>query len=666
MLLIAGTASGKTEAVMIPVLNRLLHAERGLKCIYFAPLKSLINDIASRLDVMLSPFSLFVGKWHGDLSKWDKESAIRDSSILVTTPESVEGILSSSNACLLEGIEFIIIDEVHAFIESPRGAQLVSILERLRILSQADPQRIAMSATVGNPDRMMKWLNGSSERSCVIVADGRKVSRHMEVFTEGEIEPVDYLLKLLKGTREKILVFSYSRSKAEEFAAIASPLGINVPVHHSSVSKSQRGRIEEDFKNNPDLRVVVATSTLEMGIDIGDIDRVIFLELPSSAASFLQRAGRSGRKKGQSKITIFLNDNQSFYYLLGILKKLDENTVEPVEPIDFYPQLLAHQLIGLSYWRGSLNAGDLDFLKRAFPFARVGRDHFKMLVDHLIEREFLVERDGRIVSGASTDEILGNGRSKMDFVVLFPGSLEYSVVLSGEEIGKIHPLILSGQEDGGGDNSFILGGKSYLVREIDQKERVVHVIPGHGGRLPGWLGGSSVVTKSFARSIMGAMIDLPEQRGTLLSDETRKRLEEISCEVVADGRIKLIPEKEGNTIFTYAGDMSNIFLVICLKALFGIERVSSNWRNVTIKDKLGTEELASMLLTLAKVDHPELKNLLTLYFMSEQGRLRKMYDLFGDKLYEFAPENLIAEFVVRNIFDPELLKELEDIDYQLT
>ena len=650
---------------MIPVLNRLLDAEAGLKCIYFAPLKSLINDIASRLEVMLSPFGLFVGKWHGDLSRWDKESALKNSSILVTTPESVEGILSGSNACLFENIEFIIIDEVHAFIESPRGAQLVSILERLRVLSQADPQRIAMSATVGNPDRMMKWLSGSSERRGVIVAEDKKVSRSIEVFTDGEIEPVDYLLKLLKGTGEKILVFSYSRSKAEEFAAIAKSLGLNVPVHHSSVSKSQRGQIEDEFKNNSDLRAVVATSTLEMGIDIGDIDRVVFLELPSSAASFLQRAGRSGRKKGKSKITVFVNDSQSCYNLLGILKKLDENTVEPVEPIDFYPQLLAHQLIGLSYWRGLLSAGDLDFLKRAFPFTRVGRDHFKMLVDHLIEREFLTERDGMIVPGASAAEIFGSGRSKMDFVVLVPGSLEYSVVLSGEEIGRIHPLILNGQEGEGGENSFILGGKSYLVREIDRKERVVHVVPGRGGRLPGWLGGSSAVTKSFARSIMNAMIDLPDYEETLLSEGTHKRLEEISRDVVADGRIRLISEKEGNTVITYAGDMSNIFLVTCLKAVFGVERTSSNWRDVKIKDKLGTEELADMLLALAKMDHSELKTFLSLFLMGEPGRLRKMYDLFGDKLYDYAPENLIAEFVVRNIFDPGLLKELEDVDCQL-
>jgi len=102
-----------------------------------------------------------------------------------------------------------------------------------------------------------------------------------------------------------------------------------------------------------------------------------------------------------------------------------------------------------------------------------------------------------------------------------------------------------------------------------------------------------------------------------------------------------------------------------LKAVFGVERTSSNWRDVKIKDKLGTEELADMLLALAKMDHSELKTFLSLFLMGEPGRLRKMYDLFGDKLYDYAPENLIAEFVVRNIFDPGLLKELEDVDCQL-
>lgn len=238
LLLIAGTASGKTEAVMIPVVNRLLEISAGLKCIYLAPLKSLINDVSSRLELMLRPFGLTVGKWHGDLTQSEKLTVAKEASVLVTTPESVEGIFLSDNRELLSCLEFIIIDEVHAFIDSPRGAQLASLMERIKILSGIDQQRIAMSATVGNPELLLEWLNGSSDRESELVVDEKRNKRTIEVLTEKEISPAKYLEKLLTETNDKVLVFSYSRSKAEEFAAQARSIDIDTPVHHSSVSKS--------------------------------------------------------------------------------------------------------------------------------------------------------------------------------------------------------------------------------------------------------------------------------------------------------------------------------------------------------------------------------------------------------------------------------------------
>jgi len=356
---------------------------------------------------------MVVGKWHGDLTKSEKFSTAKEASILVTTPESVEGIFLSENIDLLSKIEFVIIDEVHAFIDSPRGAQLASLMERIKILSGIDQQRIAMSATVGNPELLMEWLSGSSNRESEIVTDDSKSKRTIEVLTEGEISPAEYLARLLEETDDKILLFSYSRAKAEDFAASAKALGLAIPVHHSSVSKSLRVEIEEEFKRDKKLRAIVATSTLEMGIDIGDIDRVIFLEIPPSAASFLQK----------STISVFIEDPQSLYNLLGILDMLEEGSVELLKPSSFHLPLLGHQLIGLTKTAGSLCKEDLTVLKRAFPFRQIGSADFEIVLDHLVKESFLARRGNAITSGAATAEMIGSGKEKMDFVVLFPGGI---------------------------------------------------------------------------------------------------------------------------------------------------------------------------------------------------------------------------------------------------
>ncbi len=659
LLLIAGTASGKTEAVMIPVVNRLLELSAGLKCIYFAPLKSLINDVASRLELILRPFGMVVGKWHGDLTKSEKFSTAKEASILVTTPESVEGIFLSENIDLLSKIEFVIIDEVHAFIDSPRGAQLASLMERIKILSGIDQQRIAMSATVGNPELLMEWLSGSSNRESEIVTDDSKGKRTIEVLTEGEISPAEYLARLLEETDDKILLFSYSRAKAEDFAASAKALGLAIPVHHSSVSKSLRVEIEEEFKRDKKLRAIVATSTLEMGIDIGDIDRVIFLEIPPSAASFLQRAGRAGRKKNKSTISVFIEDPQSLYNLLGILDMLEEGSVELLKPSSFHLPLLGHQLIGLTKTAGSLCKEDLTVLKRAFPFRQIGSADFEIVLDHLVKESFLARRGNAITSGAATAEMIGSGKEKMDFVVLFPGGFEYSVIFNGHEIGKIHPAVLSTSSDD--EVSFLLGGRSFLVKEVNPARKTVHVVLGDSGKPPSWFGSSSLMTKEFARAIKSSLAETKIPDGVVLSQDASQTLLDFTDNHRASSiSISLRSSRKSVIIETFAGDMSNIFLSLCIKAVSGIKKISSSWHSVIVKDGIDIDELHEMLLAISRMEENEIKGILSTYLRENPNELKKLYELLGEKLDRFVPQQLLIKYVIHRFFDSLLLKELSE------
>lgn len=659
LLLIAGTASGKTEAVMIPVLNELLKLGAGVRCLYFAPLKSLINDIAARLEIFFRPFGLYVGKWHGDLSPSSKKTSAKECSVLVTTPESVESILVGPQSSLLNELEFIVVDEVHAFIDSPRGAQLASLMERLGVLSQKDQQRIAMSATVGNPELLMEWLQGSSRRQSTIVREKKTSTRSITVLSEEEVSPPLYLLELMKSTESKVLIFSYTRKRAEEFAAAAKSLGVKIKVHHSSVSKSLRVQIEEEFKNTSDLRAVVATSTLEMGIDIGDVDRVIFLEVPSSTATFLQRAGRAGRKRGKSDITVFLEDPQSCYNLLGIFEMLSKKIVDPVRPTDFYPQLLAHQLVGLTRTRGVLLKEDLNYLKKAYPFTRLTGEDFKRVLEHLLKKDLLALENGRILSGHMSAEIFGSGKAKMDFVVLFPGTVEYTVLLAGEEMGKVHPGLINAITDESETASFVLGGRFYSVREVDRNKRIVHVVADKVGKLPGWFGSGAMVSKWFSRAVRSSLIEFKVPEGIDLSPRSRELLQRlIEKHGGTRSEIYLKSEKKGVIIFTFAGDLSNLFLSTCLKTVFGLKKTTTNWLSVIVPEEVDADELHEMLLSLSNMAETELKQILKLELLAKPVETRKLYDIFGDKLYDYAPEELVAEFVLDRLFDSSLLKEL--------
>ena len=306
-LLLAPTAGGKTEAAVFPLLTAMeQQGWRGLSVLYVCPLKALLNNLLPRLESYAGWLGRRVALWHGDVAPTQRRRILQDPpDLLLTTPESLEAMLVSQNVdhpTLFAGVRVIVVDEVHAFAGDDRGWHLLAVLERLTRLAGHPIQRVGLSATVGNPEELLTWLQGSGRgRSAEVVAPGSGLdpaglstptgqpSGDVELDYVGSVSNAAVVIAALHGG-EKRLVFCDSRQLVEELGAALRSRGVTTFLSHASLSADERHRAEQAFDEARDC-VIVATSTLELGIDVGDLDRVIQLNTPPSVP-LTQRAHR--------------------------------------------------------------------------------------------------------------------------------------------------------------------------------------------------------------------------------------------------------------------------------------------------------------------------------------------------------------------------------------
>ena len=324
VLLLAPTAGGKTEAAVFPLLTAMdVQRWSGLSLIYVCPLKALLNNLQPRLEQYAGWLGRRVAVWHGDVTASGRQRILRDPpDLLLTTPESLEAMLISvkvQQARLFAGIRAIVVDEVHAFGSDDRGWHLLAVLERLSRLAERPIQRVGLSATIGNPGALLDWLQGSgrgSRRGVVVAPDVGLVlggqagtgsdagsgaggaalrlaaSVDVELDYVGSVGNAAHVIASLHRG-EKRLVFCDTRQLVEELGAALRELGVTTFLSHASLGADVRHRSEQAFAEARDC-VIVSTSTLELGIDVGDLDRVIQVNCPSTVAAFLQRIGRTG------------------------------------------------------------------------------------------------------------------------------------------------------------------------------------------------------------------------------------------------------------------------------------------------------------------------------------------------------------------------------------
>ena len=331
VIIASGTASGKTEAAFFPVLTLLKQEPpKSVGVMYIGPLKALINDQFERLDELLYDSGIPVWPWHGDISQTVKKKAMNAANgIVQITPESLEALLMrhpGDAARLFSDLRFIVIDEIHALMGADRGLQVLCLISRLEKLTGCSPRRIGLSATLNDYQPAMDFLSAGSNRKAAAVGiqqHGRKIALCVESFlVNDDREEISedwrqyYSFLYNNCCQSKCLIFTNSRSKAEgtvrHLKTIAEERGEPdiFYVHHGSVSASLRQEAEHALRDNAGPTVTAATLTLELGIDIGDLDSTIQEGAPYSCSSFVQRLGRSGRRTGKPQM-IFVNAKRS-------------------------------------------------------------------------------------------------------------------------------------------------------------------------------------------------------------------------------------------------------------------------------------------------------------------------------------------------------------------
>ena len=535
VLLTASTASGKTEAAFFPIIT--LFSEdmpSSVGCIYIGPLKALINDQFSRLNDLCAEADIPVWHWHGDVAQSHKAKLMRHpSGILQITPESLEALLLHKHAAIAKlfgDLRFVVIDEVHSLLRGDRGGQTLCLIERLSRIAGVNPRRIGLSATIGDPEGTGEFLSLGTGRKTIIPkidAKGGKWRLSMEHFYVKDAQAAEdkqipgalpvleekpddapanadpgigYIFEHTRG--KKCLVFVNSREECEMVTTtLRHYCELNHEpdrflVHHGNLSASYRETAEGIMKDDSQYMTTVTTATLELGIDIGRLERAFQIDAPWTVSSFLQRMGRTGRRELPPEMWFVIREDEPevramlpttipWKLLQGIALVqlyLEERWVEPPR-LDRLPfSLLYHQTMSTLASCGELSPRALaDRVLRLHYFHRITQEDYRVLLRHLIATDHIQQTEqGGLIVGLAGERVINSFK----FYGVFQESEEYTVRSESQELGTIVSPPPVGEK-------LAIAGHVWQVLDVDHKRRLIYCqqvkgsVPAYFGQCPG-------------------------------------------------------------------------------------------------------------------------------------------------------------------------------------
>lgn len=535
VLLTASTASGKTEAAFFPIIT--LFSEdppASVGCIYIGPLKALINDQFSRLNDLCAEADIPVWHWHGDVAQSHKSRLMKHpSGILQITPESLEAILLHKHAAvpkLFGDLRFVVIDEVHSLLRGDRGGQTLCLIERLSRMAGVNPRRIGLSATIGDPEGTGEFLSLGTGRRTIIpkieargskwrlsmehfyvkdvqAAEGKDVHDALPVLEEKTAEApknadpgIGYIYEHTRG--KKCLVFVNSREECEtvtttlrQYCELQNERD-RFLIHHGNLSASYRETAESVMKDDSQYMTTVTTATLELGIDIGRLERAFQIDAPWTVSSFLQRMGRTGRRESPPEMWFVMREDEPearamlpatipWKLLQGISLVqlyLEERWCEPPRLNRYAYSLLYHQTMSTLASCGELSPRALaDRVLRLNYFHRVSQEDYKVLLRHLIKTDHIQQTEqGGLIVGLTGERVVNSFK----FYGVFVESEEYTVRSESQELGTVCLPPPVGEK-------LAIAGHVWLVLDVDHKRHLVYCeqvkgnIPAYFGECPG-------------------------------------------------------------------------------------------------------------------------------------------------------------------------------------
>ncbi len=586
VLISAPTAAGKTEAAFLPALTAALADNRGqgLAVLYISPLKALINDQFRRLEGLCESLQLNLVRWHGDAPQGAKQRLLRNpKGIALITPESIEAMFlrrSRNVQKLLGRVKFIVIDELHSFMQGARGLHLFSLLRRIDAISSERPRRLGLSATIGDLSVAAAWLNEEAAESVQIISDdGHAPELKLQVRAYPDPEPdeddieagepgrrraldaiADHVFEVLRGDNH--LMFAGSRRRVEALSdrLVRRSAALRVPneffPHHGSLSKLLREELEERLKAEKLPTTAVATTTLELGIDVGSVKSVAQVGAPRSMSSLRQRLGRSGRRAGSPAILriyvrepIIAADSDILDRLhlevvrsVAAVRLLIEKFIELPRIDQAVATVVLHQVLSVIAQRGGAMAHELFDLICQGPLGAMDQELFVTLLRGMSAASLVEQAPNRTIMLGRLGEVI---TSRHDFYAVFQTDQEWRLISSGRELGTI-PIVNAL----GVGSILAFAGHRWRVVSVDDLSKVLEVAPHRSAKIP-----------KFDKTATEPLDDrfVSEMRTVYRSHDQPAYLDGAAREVLSKARRAFFDNDLDNARFLAAGKDTHIF-----------------------------------------------------------------------------------------------------------
>lgn len=654
LILAAPTASGKTEAAFLPAINAIENWDSGLKIMYISPLIALINDQFKRIHDLCDYMNIPVTSWHGEASKSKKNKLLkRPQGILLITPESMEAMLSLKSGeakSLFNGTEWIIVDEIHSFLENNRGIQLKSLMERTKLYMTKEPRFIGMSATLNREDyKIVKNFFISNRDTDVLLDSSKNPLEVTKSYYKSNIkkESIEALNEIYDySQRESMLIFPNARSEVERLSVslsrLAQKMGSNTRyfAHHSAVSKDTRLTAENFAKNSKEeLFSICCTSTLELGIDIGSVDSIVQYNAPHSVASLGQRLGRSGRRERKNVLHFIATDEWSLLQGLAALSLYEEGIIDRIDPIIKPYDVLAHQIISILLENTGIPFENLKALNKKFnSWQDIEDNEYLELLEYLIQKEYIEILEDEAITGIESEKLL-RGR---EFFAHFETENNFSVYNSQKKIGEI-PLSPSVQI---GINIF-LSAQIWKITDIELKGKKIYVDKAIDGNPPMFFGDGGNITNEIRNRMKTILKN--EGHWECYNDDIKEVLLKLSEENLKYDGFHWVEKDDKVGLRTFQGTKINRTLQLLLNML-------NNSINYKLEDKETFIYGLNIREAINKVMERNFNENDIFLYLITHPEIVELYLSFN-KYRALLPDNLKVKYVINNKLDLEGVKK---------
>ncbi|WP_311516668.1 DEAD/DEAH box helicase [uncultured Anaerococcus sp.] len=645
LILIAPTAQGKTEAAFLPAISTARDLRRGLRILYISPLIALINDQFKRIQDMCKDMDIPVTSWHGEANQSKKEKLFENpKGICLITPESLEAIFVNKGDQankLFKGLDYVIVDEIHGFLSGNRGIQLKSLLMRLVKYTDNSPRFIGLSATIGdeNYELAKNFFNNGRDTNILVDQSKNELVASISYIQEDNItdETTERILKI--SEEGSMLVFPNSRKNVESLAVslrkkvAEQKLPTEIFAHHSSVSKQRRKEIENFAKRRDSEKFIIcATSTLELGIDIGSVYSICQYGSTYSVLSLAQRLGRSGRKTHKSILHQIATNPWDLVQALATISLYKQGSLDKIDQLEKPYDVFAHQVLSSLLEKNGLALDEYNNLFKILDFD-ISYEEFMKITNNMVKKGYIEKLENEYITGIETEKLMKMG----SFYNQFIQADNFSVFNEKAKIGEIEKSIDLKKGD-----RIYLAGLVWKVESINLKTKKILVSKAEEGEARDF---ASIGTGDISNEIREKMEEIISDREKYsYNEKINSILDGLFVDKNEDG-FYLINDKDGQGLRTFRG--TRITRTICLMA-----NIKSSLGTFKVVDTSSTIIGKDVEKILTKIRKNPLRDEDIIAYLNKNPKQVASY-LLANKYMDLVSDDLKIAYILRNLLDVE-------------